>query len=143
MKTYEIIEHTADIGIRVYGTSFRDLLIHAAMGMFHIITDGGVCAPSGKPENSAQIRIEAEDDQELFLAWLRELLFIFSTQKLIINEIKFTRLTPRALEAEVSGYRMDPDTEDCGCEIKAVTYHLFEMKGSDAGGWTAQVIFDI
>ena len=40
MKEFEILEHTADIGIMVYGKNKREIFINAARGMFEIIAGG-------------------------------------------------------------------------------------------------------
>jgi SHS2 domain-containing protein len=37
MKEFEIIDHTADIGIVAYGKTKREVFINAAKGMFEII----------------------------------------------------------------------------------------------------------
>ena len=39
MKAYEIIEHTADIGIKSFGDTVSEAFSNAAKGMFDIITD--------------------------------------------------------------------------------------------------------
>ena len=38
-KQYEIIEHTADVGIKAYGETLSEAFENAAKGMFDIITD--------------------------------------------------------------------------------------------------------
>jgi SHS2 domain-containing protein len=40
MKEFEILEHTADIGIAAYGKNKREVFINAAKGMFEIIAGG-------------------------------------------------------------------------------------------------------
>ncbi len=40
MKEFEILEHTADIGIAAYGKTKREVFINAAKGMFEIIAGG-------------------------------------------------------------------------------------------------------
>ncbi|MBU3933351.1 MAG: archease, partial [Candidatus Omnitrophica bacterium] len=39
MKRYEIIDHTADIGLRAYGKDLKQLFTNAAYGMFDILAD--------------------------------------------------------------------------------------------------------
>ena len=39
MKPYELIEHTADTGLKAYGKDLSEAFKNAAIGMFDIITD--------------------------------------------------------------------------------------------------------
>ena len=39
MKDYELIEHTADVGIRISGNDLKELFIKAAQAMFDIICE--------------------------------------------------------------------------------------------------------
>ena len=39
MKTYEIINHTADIGIKIYGRTKEVLFINAATAMFDVMLE--------------------------------------------------------------------------------------------------------
>ena len=39
MKNYELIEHTADVGIRVRGKGLNELFQNAAVAMFEIIAE--------------------------------------------------------------------------------------------------------
>ena len=41
MPPFEIIEHTADIGIRAFGASETEVFENAAIGMFSLISDLG------------------------------------------------------------------------------------------------------
>ncbi len=43
-KDFELVEHTADIGLKVYGKSEKELFINAARGMFFLIT-GSLISP--------------------------------------------------------------------------------------------------
>ena len=38
-RNYEQIEHTGDIGIKIYGDTFKDLLNNAALAMFDIMLE--------------------------------------------------------------------------------------------------------
>src|SRR5438093_1030865 len=76
---YEEIEHTADVGIRAYGSTLDDLFANAAEGMFSLVADLG----SVKAVGEIEVRLEAEDLPTLLLRWLSELLYIHETQRLL------------------------------------------------------------
>ncbi|MCL4513680.1 MAG: archease, partial [Candidatus Eremiobacteraeota bacterium] len=68
---YKIIDHTADIGLEAYGSNLEEAFIHAAEGMFSIISP----AAQIKQEKSASFQIHAETVEDLLIAWLNKLLY--------------------------------------------------------------------
>ena len=137
MKNYEILEHTADIRIRVLGNSLNDLFINAALAMFDILAEK---EHSEKTAVKALILQEAIDIEELFINWLNELLSLSAEKEVIFSEFKINKLTNTSLDIEcfgasASSYRINT-------EIKAATYHGLKMQKNDKG-WEAEVIFDV
>lgn len=161
MKPYQITEHTADIGLQIWGRDFKELLIHGAEGLFDLVTDLGKMKrllralpvpawPAGrrqageKNSGSAKVSVnlEAENAAELFLRWLREWVFLFSTKRVIPVRYHFSKLTQRQLAALIDCVIFDPRVHEQKYEIKAVTYHAFKISSS-VKGWSAEVIFDV
>jgi SHS2 domain-containing protein len=67
---YKLIDHTADLGIVVYGTNLRELFENAGYAMFDVITDTNrLNAPS-----ETTINVSGDDWPDLMVNWLRELL---------------------------------------------------------------------
>src|SRR2546427_11618411 len=58
---YEEIEHTADVGIRAYGSTLDELFANAAEGMFSLVADLG----SVKAVGEFQVRVRAEGPRTL------------------------------------------------------------------------------
>ena len=143
MKPYEIFEHTADIGLKIHGRNLEELFRHAALGLFDLITDTAQikASPNARPE-TVDLRLEAADEGELLLKWLRELLFLFSARKFVPYDFAFSEINSAALKARVSTAVFDPSAHEQKYEVKAVTYHEFKIR-HDASGWHAQVILDI
>lgn len=141
MKEFEILEHTADIGIAAYGKNKREVFISAAKGMFEII--------AGENKNLKEnfydkIKLEADNLEGLLFAWLNELLYIGETKLVILNKFEIKDLSNNKIEAEVKGIKISPPSIKIEKEIKAVTYHRLEIKKDEESGlWRAQVIFDI
>lgn len=141
MKEFEILEHTADIGIMAYGKTKREVFINAAKGMFEIIS-GDI--KNLKENFYDKIELEADNLEGLFFAWLNELLYIGETKLVILNKFEIEDLSNNKIAAEVRGMKINR----LGCkikrEIKAVTYHRLEIKKNEESGlWRAQIIFDI
>jgi len=141
MKEFEILEHTADIGIAAYGKTKREVFINTARGMFEII--------AGETKNSKEnfcdkIKLEAGNLEGLLFAWLNELLYISETKLVILSKFKIKELSDYQIKAEVEGAKINPPSVKIEKEIKAVTYHRLEIKKDEESGlWRAQIIFDI
>jgi SHS2 domain-containing protein len=141
MKEFEILEHTADIGIAAYGKNKEEVFINAAKGMFEIIAGGNKTL---KENFYDKIKLEADNLEGLLFAWLNELLYISETRLVILNKFYIKELSDFQIEAEVEGMKINLPSVKIEKEIKAVTYHRLEIKKDEESGlWRAQVIFDI
>ena len=141
MKEFEILEHTADIGIAAYGKTKREVFINAAKGMFEIIAGGNKTL---KKNFYDKIKLEADNLEGLLFAWLNELLYIGETRLVILNKFQIKELSDFQIKAEVEGMKINPPSVKIEKEIKAVTYHRLEIKKVEESGlWRAQIIFDL
>jgi len=141
MKEFEIIGHTADIGLIAYGKNKEEVFINVAKGMFEIIAGG---TKNLKENFYDKIKLEADDLESLLFAWLNELLYIGETRLVILNKFQIKQLSDFQIKAEVGGMKINPPSVKIKKEIKAVTYHRLEIKKDEKSGlWSAQVIFDI
>ena len=137
-KLYELIEHTADIGIRVWGNDLKDLFRNAGLAIFQI------SAEKKKNKNTNQhnlaIAQEADDLEELFINWLNELLSLSSSQGLIFEELLIKQINEKRVEATAVGG--DIKSYKVNTEIKAATYHQLKIE-KKVSGWQAEVILDV
>lgn len=141
MKGFEILEHTADIGIAAYGKNKREVFINAAKGMFEIIAGEN---KNPKENFYDKIKLEADNLEGLLFAWLNELLYIGETRLVVLNKFRIKELSDYQIKAEVRGAKINPPSIKIEKEIKAVTYHRLEIKkDGESGLWRAQIIFDI
>lgn len=139
MEPYEILEHTADIGIRAYGKSREELFIHMAMGMFSLI----VPPEEVGSKLTVPIKVQATGWDNLLVSWLQELLVLFDTQGILGSSFEIKRLEPTQLEAVLHGEKLDLKRHSVDKEVKAVTWCDLAMSEDARGVWTAEVIFDI
>jgi SHS2 domain-containing protein len=141
MKEFEIIEHTADIGIVAYGKTKREVFINAAKGMFEIIAGEN---RDLKENFYDKIKLEAKSLEDLLIAWLNELLYISEVKLVILKKFKIKELSDGQIKAEIGGTKINHLSIRIKREVKAVTYHRLEIKKDEESGlWRAQVIFDI
>ena len=138
MKQYELIEHTADVGIKAYGKNLSEAFEHAAKGMFDIITDSSEIDSVGQYD----IQLKAPDLEQLLVDWLSELLFLNSAKNLVFGffKVELDEKNNR-LSAHVFGEPYNVPKHNVGAEIKAVTYHILEVKTKRP--YHVQVLFDI
>ena len=136
MKTYELIEHTADVGIRVKGKTLKDLFKNSARVMFGIIVE----SKAQTPKKEIKIIQKAGDLEELLVNWLNELLSLSATKELIFCDFKIKKINENSLEAVAIGNPMKD--YKVNVEIKAATYHGLAVKKTIAG-WQAEIIFDV
>lgn len=138
MINYELIEHTADTGIRVKAKDLKGLFRNSALAMFDIIAE----KPGAKSKLRKKIEIEQKADnlEELFVNWLNELLSLSAVKELIFTDFKINRLGNDYLSAVAIG----SNVKECrvNVEIKAATYHELKIEKIKSG-WQAEVIFDV
>ena len=138
MRKYEIIDHTADIGIKAYGENLAESFENAAKAMFDIITDKSKIDSIGEYE----IKLEAPDLEQLLVDWLSELLFLNTAENLVFGVFKI-KIDKKNfyLNAKIFGEKFNRSKHRIGIEIKAVTYHMLKVKNEYP--FIAQVLFDI
>jgi SHS2 domain-containing protein len=135
---YDIIDHTADMGIRVHAKTREGLFESGAAAFFDIIGEWG------KPGTSHvhKIRLEGETNEDLFHGWLDELNFLHQTRDLVFFEFDVRIPRNGLLEATVRGRKINRVEDALLVEIKAVTHHELRVE-EEADGWHASVIFDV
>ena len=139
MKPYEIIEHTADVGLKVNGATLKELFENAASGMFDIIAHK---RSSANEHKKIQIKKEVEDFEELLVDWLSELLYIFNSQKILFSNFKILELNNGGIIGEAFGEKINPSKNTLQTEIKAVTFHDLKIE-EDKNNFSCQIIFDV
>ncbi|MEK7817158.1 MAG: archease, partial [Actinomycetota bacterium] len=117
MKIFEIIEHTADIGIRAFGSSEREVFQNAAAGMFSLICDSATVAETEEFE----IEVEAEDRETLLVEWLNELLYIYDSRRVLLKRFEVFELGETRLRGAAYGEPLDLSRHALVTDIKAVT----------------------
>ncbi len=136
--SYEVIDHTADLGIRVTGESLERVFESAGLAVFDLLAD----FKSIRPDTRMSFSLTAENTEGLFVQWLRELLYLFFGRKRLFCAFEITRLSQTDMTVTAWGERFDPKRHTMLTEIKAVTYHELSVSRTESG-WAAQVIFDV
>ena len=135
---FDVIDHTADTGIRVWAPDFTELISEAARGMFAQITD-----PETIDVTTVKtIAVDGIDKTDLVINVLRELLFLFSGDNLLVRWFAVDRADGNAASVRAGCEPFDPEKHPIRTDIKAVTY-----AGGDIvvlpDGLEITIIFDI
>ena len=138
MKRFEILEHTADAGLVVYGQDLSALFEHAAEGFFHLITD--LKRVTSRIEKKVELKGERLD--RLLVDWLSELLYLHDVEHLLFNQFKVESVGEAGMKAVVKGEVFQEGVHIIKTGVKAVTYHQIRVQKWEEG-WRATVIFDL
>ncbi len=135
---YELFDHTADLGLRVEAPDLPSLFREAAEGLFSVIV---AQIPRRAPAREVRIRVEAQRTDYLFVDWLHELLYLFETERLLLDGFD-VEIHDMCLDATARGWTVDEARDRLLHEVKAVTYHHLRVEQTERG-WLAEVILDI
>src|SRR4030043_603545 len=84
MKRFKILDHTADIGLIVYGDDLKALFENAGEAFFHLITD----LRKVRRRIERRINIKGESLDRLMVDWLSELLYLHDVENLLFRGFK-------------------------------------------------------
>ena len=137
MRAFDIIDHTADIGLIVRGKTLEELFANAALGMFSIIGD----VSRVSPRESRPVHVRAEDRGLLLAEFLDELLYLLDAEHFVVHHAEVESVSGTEARAVIHGEPVSP-AHDLHTDIKAVTHHALsvEKRGKI---WEATVLFDV
>ena len=136
--TFKIIDHTADIGIIIFGADMNQIFSNAALALFSLITD----TESIKDTLQRELKINSKKRDVLLVEWLNEFIYLFDTEQTLFNKFEIRSLSRNQVKATCYGEKFDPSRHKLKMGIKAATYHMLKVTKVN-NGYTAQVIFDI
>jgi SHS2 domain-containing protein len=135
---FEILEHTADVGVVAHGRTLAQAFVNAATGMFSIMTD----LDRVEEHDGTDVSVRARDVEHLLVRWLAELLYHFDTDRMLFRRFVIQKISATELEASALGERIDPTRHELRSVIKAVTYHQLNVQRDEEQA-RVQVLFDI
>jgi len=142
MKPFELIDHTADVGIKAWGNTLTELFENAARGMFAVIAREAYKPQGSKIEKNIEIYKNTDSFEEILVNWLSELLYVFNREKIYFSDFKILSLNNNGIEAQANGVNLDLYQSNLYTEIKAVTFHNLKIE-EDVNGFNCTIIFDV
>jgi SHS2 domain-containing protein len=136
MKRFELIEHTADAGLKAYGRTLAEAYANAAYGMFSIIAE----LDNVEEKVSRRVEVDGDDAEGLLFEWLNSLLYYFDVETLLFKRFDITDFAEKHLAAKCYGEPYDAARHQLKTGVKSATYHRLEV---DRAKKRVQVIFDV
>jgi SHS2 domain-containing protein len=132
---YEILEHTADVGVRARGATLEECFEQATLGLAEVM---GIWRPGGGEEQP--VELEAADLGALLVDWLSEVIYLHDSRDADLGGLRI-HVEGGSLRGELRLVPRGEDVEE-GTQVKAVTYHRLRVE-QDEQGWVAQVYLDV
>ncbi len=133
---FKVLEHKADLKIKVFGETKEELFENAMVGMF----EGGRYEKEGKGQKEKiKIKVKSFDLPSLLVDFLSEILYLVETKKLVFQKVEFEKFLENEIEATLIGKKL----KRMGVHIKGVTYHDLKVWQKKDGTWEAIILFDI
>ncbi len=135
---FQLLEHTADMGIEARAGSCRELMEAMARGLVALIFGESTV----RATVSAEIEVRAEDRVELLVAWLNEIVYWCENNNLVPATFRIEAAGDDELLATISGEPFDPERHSLEHQVKSVTYHQACLEET-ADGWYGRVYVDL
>jgi len=136
-KDFEIVNHTADVGIIAYGADMNQAFANAARALFSLITE----LDDVDEILHRDTELTAPDEESLLVEWLNELIYLFDVENILFKRFDITQLNNTRLKARSYGEKVDSSKHKLKTGVKAATYHMLKVdRGDDC---KVQVLFDI
>jgi SHS2 domain-containing protein len=138
----QILEHSGDLKLLASGRDFFEALAYASSGLISQIVD----IESIQETKKLPISAHGDDESSRAIAFLNELIYLIYGRKWLPKRImRLTQCSTKncnTLEGFVTGEPLDPERHTLKLDIKAITYHEFEISRSE-GMTTIQFVCDL
>jgi len=135
---FRVIDHKADVKIKISGKTIEELFSEALNGFLHIVVK-----IKRKAENfeRKKISLEGIDLEDLLVRFLNELIYLFSLKKVPLK-IENMKIEENRFEGEILLAPLTKELFEVKAELKAATYHnlKIEKKGKN---FVTEVVFDV
>ncbi|MGE0479077.1 MAG: archease [Phycisphaerae bacterium] len=138
--TFELFEHTADLGVRVVAPTLAGLVGPAVAGLYATI--GELRADATAPVEPWRLALRGDEPALMLRDLLSELLSRFERDAAIATDVVVERFELDELACRAVLRPIDAEASDLCREVKAVTYHELEIRAL-ADGFEATFIVDI
>ena len=141
MPNFKFLEDIAiaDAAFEAYGDTLEELFETCALATFEVMVD----TKHVKPEQKEEIQIKDLNLDDLLFDFISELVYLKDAHKVFFSkfDLHINKKEEYELDGTVWGEKIDYKKQEIRRDVKAITYHMLEVKEMD-NGWRAQVILD-
>lgn len=130
----------ADLAFDASGSSPQEMFEAAAQAL----TEAMVVIKQVQPQIEKTINLGPSAMDQLLFDWLAELIYLKDAENLLFSQfhVELTSNQTWRLTGKIHGELIDPNRHTLHMDVKAVTYHLFQITQKD-GQWIARVVVDV
>ncbi len=131
---------TADVAIESRGDTLEELFSASATATFAVMVDTRGVHPKIRKE----LHLENPEIDGLLFDWLAELIYLKDSEFMVFSkfDIKINKDYGFHLDAVVFGEGINQSRHDLRCDVKAITFHLFDVYENE-GKWISRFVLDI
>lgn len=137
MKSFTLIDHTADVRVIAKGSSLEELFSAALEGLCGLMRLEAYKA--GDCNEIERFDIESIDSTALLIDFLSSALMYMQTNKCLYPSAEFVEISESNARGKLIGYAVDYFDMD----VKAVTYHEADVKKNEDGILECSIVLDI
>ena len=137
MKRYEIFPHTADIGIRAFGKTVKELFENASLALFSLMFEKG-----GEDREKRSFDISSSSLDLLLVKYLTEFLYLFDVEFFVPSRVEIDYIDEKSVRGKVYGEKFDERKHEVKYNIKAITLHNLHIE-KEKNIYKVEIILDI
>jgi len=134
--SFEELEHTADVRVRVRAASLGDLFSEAARALMHVMY-----GRPGEDVQEREIEVDAHDMESLVHAFLSEILYITEVEGFVLSRADVS-VSETKVKGVLHGEPFSPEKHGGGREVKGISFSGLSIRRED-DSYTLDVIFDV
>jgi SHS2 domain-containing protein len=136
--SYDFLDHTSELIVRLRAGSFPDLVVEAGRAMAELIFRGEERGSGMGADEWREIQVSGSERGAMLVEWMNELIYLAETQHWAPVDLDVVEVAPQKMRIRARGVSFDEPF----ALVKAATLHgLFVREGPD--GVEAEVTLDV
>lgn len=141
---YKFVENlsVADVAFQAYGKTVEEMFESAALATTNVMVKD---LEKIELKKRRKMTVSDKSIEKLLFNFLQEIIYLKDAERLVFGKyvVKIKdRNGTYSLVCIAFGEKLDMEKHELVVDVKAVTYHLFEVK-KEGDKWKSQVILDI
>ena len=133
--SYEFLDHTSEVTVRLRAASFADLVAEAGRAMAELMLNG---EDRESVDEWREIQVIGSERGALLVEWMNELIYLAETEQWAPVDLEVTEVEPLQLRIRARGVSL----EQPFASVKAATLHGLLVR-EEPEGMEAEVTLDV